>query len=126
MSDQDRMMIGPSERQFVQRQVSNAIVRHGVIVWSALASELRTRAVLDLPPHDDHPTVRVRDGDRTLALDDYIGQRECDPAYFDSFDGSASKPRLNISDQEGLLRADIEKLARGDIEVIDTRPRLRR
>jgi hypothetical protein len=66
------------------------------------------------------------DKNRSLTLDAYIDEKRSDPKYASSFIPSPAKPRIRVTDQQALFGADIGRVARGEIEIVDDRERLHR
>ena len=114
---------GPSVRRVIERRATEALTRNGVYATSALADEVRSRATISWPPRSE-PTVRATDNtNRDVTLDAYINEKKSDPAYASSFIPDASKPRISMTDQQALFAADLGMVARGEIDVVDDRPR---
>jgi len=108
---------GPSARRFMGRAIDDALTRNGVHPASALSDDVRARAIIVWPPRCE-PAVRVTDdGNRSLTLDAYIGEKKGDPAYASSFIPSQLK-QIRVTDQQALFDADLGMVARGEIEVI--------
>jgi hypothetical protein len=110
---------GPSARIFIERAIAEALTRNGVYTASALSDDVRSRATIVWPPRSE-PTVRVTDDtNRTRKLDDYIDEKKSDPKYASSVIPSPAKPRIRVTDQQALFRADVGMIARGEIEIVD-------
>jgi hypothetical protein len=114
---------GPSVRSVIERRVAEALTRNGAYATSALSDDVRSRATIVWPPRSE-PAVRVTDDtNRTLTLDAYIEEKKSDPAYASSFIPSPAKPRISMTDEQGLFAADLGMVARGEIEIVDDRER---
>jgi hypothetical protein len=114
---------GPSVRRVIERRVAEALTRNGVFSTSALADDVRARATIVWPPRSE-PAVRVTDDtSRALTLDAYIEERKSGPAYASSFIPDPSKPRISMTDEQALFAADLEMIARGEIDIVDDRER---
>jgi hypothetical protein len=121
--DEEVLKTGPSARIFIERGIAEALTRNGVYAVSALSDDVRSRATIVWPPRSE-PTIRVTDDtNRTLTLDVYIVERKSDPKYAASFIPSPAKPRIRVTDQQALFGADLQMVARGDIEIVDDRER---
>jgi len=114
---------GPSVRSVIERRVAEALTRNGVYATSALSDDVRSRATIVWPPRSE-PAVRVTDDtNRDVTLDAYIEEKKSDPAYASSFIPSSAKPRISMTDEQGLFAADLGMVARGEIEIVDDRER---
>jgi hypothetical protein len=121
--DQELLKTSPSARMLIERGVGEALTRNGVYAASALSDEVRSRATIVWPPRCE-PLIRVTDDtNRSLTLDAYIDEKKSDPAYASSFIPSPTKPRIRVTDQKALFGADLEMVARGEIEIVDDRER---
>jgi hypothetical protein len=117
---------GPSARRLIEREIAEALMRNGVYTASPLSDDVRSRATIVWPPRSE-PAVRATDDtNRTLTLDAYIVEKNSDPKYASSFIPSPAKPRIRVTDQQALFGADIGRVARGEIEIVDDRERLHR
>jgi hypothetical protein len=58
----------------------------------------------------------------TVTLDAYIDEKKSDAAYASSFIPGSEK-RISMTDEQALFGADLGKVARGEIEVVDDRQR---
>lgn len=117
---------GPSARRFIEREIAEALTRNGVYTASPLSDDVRSRATIVWPPRSE-PAVRATDDTTmTLTLDGYIEDKKNDPKYASSFIPSPAKPRIRVTDQQALFGADLEMVARGEIEIVDDRERPRR
>jgi hypothetical protein len=117
---------GPSARRLIEREIAEALTRNGVYTASPLSDEVKSRATIVWPPRSE-PAVRATDDtNTTVALDVYIDEKKSDPKYASSFIPSPSKPRISVTDQQALFGADLEMVARGEIEIVDDRERPRR
>jgi len=124
--DEETWKTGPSARTIIERGIAETLTRNGVCAESALADDVRSRATIVWPPRCE-PAIRVIDDtNRTLSLDAYINEKKSDPAYASSFIPSTAKPRVRVTDQQGLFGADLGMVARGEIEIVDDRERPRR
>ena len=120
--DEDILKTGPSARRIIEHKVADALTRNGVYPASALSEDVRSRANIFWPPRCE-PAIRVTDdGNRSLTLDAYIGEKKSDPAYASSFIPNSAK-QIRVTDQQALFDADLEMVARGEIEVVDDRKR---
>jgi hypothetical protein len=120
--EEETWKTGPSVRRVIERRVAEALTRNGVFAASALADDIRARATIVWPPRSE-PAVRATDDkNRTLTLDAYIEEKKSDPACASSFIPSTAKPRISMTDQQTLFGADLEMIARGDVEIVDDRP----
>ncbi len=64
--------------------------------------------------------VRVRgDNGRPLTLDDYLNELTVNPEYASTFPNT-DPPRISIAD-EARVNANITRIAKGELEVIDDR-----
>jgi hypothetical protein len=121
--DEEVLKTSPTGRIIIERGISEALTRNSVYPASALSDEVRSRAVIVWPPRSE-PASRVTDDtNRTLTLDAYIDEKKSDPAYASSFIPSPAKPRIRVTDQQALFGADLEMVARGEIEIVDDRER---
>jgi hypothetical protein len=124
--DEESWKTGPSARRLIEREIAEALTRHGVYTTSPLSDDLRSRATIVWPPRSE-PAVRATDDtNRTVALDVYIDEKRNDPKYASSFISSPSKPRIRVTDQQALFGADLGMISRGEIEIVDDRERRRR
>jgi hypothetical protein len=114
---------GPSVRRVIERRVAEALTRNGVFATSALADDVRARATIVWPPRSE-PAVRATDDTSSdVTLDAYIDEKKSDPAYASSFIPDPAKPRISMTDQQALFSADLDMVARGEIEIVDDRER---
>ena len=121
--DEESWKTGPSARQFVEREIAEALTRNGVYATSALADDVRSRATIIWHPRSE-PAIRATDDtNRTLTLGAYIDEKKSDPAYASSFIPSPAKPQIRVTDQQALFAADLGMVARGEIEIVDDRER---
>jgi hypothetical protein len=121
--DKEVLKTSPTGRIIMERGISEALTRNGVYAASALSDDVRLRAMIVWPPHCE-PVIRVtHDTHRTLTLDAYIDEKKSDPGYASSFIPSPAKPQIRVTDQQGLFGADLEMVARGEIEIVDDRER---
>jgi hypothetical protein len=121
--DEEILKTGPNARIIIERGIGEALTRNGVYAASALSDDVRLRAMIVWPPRCE-PVIRVTDdANRTLTLDAYIHEKKSDPAYASSFIPSPAKPQIRVTDQQALFGADLEMVARGEIEIVDHRKR---
>jgi hypothetical protein len=120
--DEEIWKTGPSVGRVTERRVAEALTRNGVYATSALADEVRSRATIVWSPRSE-PAVRVTDDrNMTVTLDAYIDEKKSDAAYASSFIPGSEK-RISMTDEQALFGADLGKVARGEIEVVDDRQR---
>jgi hypothetical protein len=124
--DEETWMTAPGARTIIERRVADALTRNNVNVASALSDDVKSRATIVWPPRSEPSIKIIDDANRTLTLDDYIGEKRSDPAYASSFIPSQEKPRIRVTDQQSLFGADVGMVARGEIEIVDDRERPRR
>lgn len=109
---------GPSVERFIERGIGEALTRDGVYAPSALSDDVRSRAEIVWPARRE-PAIRVTDDtNRGFTLDAYIDEKRSDPKYASSFIPSSARPRIRVTDQQALFGADIEMVARGEIEIV--------
>jgi hypothetical protein len=121
--DEEVWKTGPSATILIDREVADALTRNGVYAASPLSDDVRSRATIVWPPRSE-PTIRaIDDTHRTLTLDAYINEKKSDPDYASSFNASPATPRISVTDQQALFGADLEMIARGEIEIVDDRKR---
>jgi len=119
--DEEIWTTAPGARTIIERRVADALTRNGVNASSALSDDVRSRATIVWPPRCE-PSIRIiDDANRTLTLDAYITDKKNDPAYASSFIPSTAKPQVCVTDQQALFGADVEMVARGEIEIVDDR-----
>jgi hypothetical protein len=104
--DEEILKTGPSASRIIERQVADALTRNGVHPASALSDDVRARAIIVWPPRCE-PAIRVTDdGNRSLTLDAYIGEKKSDLAYASSFIPNSAK-QIRVTDQQALFDADL-------------------
>jgi hypothetical protein len=119
--DQETWKTGPSARTIIERGIAEALTRNGVRTASALSDEVSSRATIIWSPRSE-PVIRATDDkNRSLTLDAYIDEKRSDPKFASSFIPSPAKQRIRVTDQQALFGADLEMVARGDIEIVDDR-----
>jgi hypothetical protein len=120
--DEEVWKTGPSAIRFRDRGIAEALTRNGVYPTSALSDDVRARATIVWLPRCE-PAIRATDDtNRTLTLDAYINEKKSDPANISSFMPNSAK-QIRVTDQQALFDADLEMVARGEIEVVDDRKR---
>ena len=117
--EEEKWTTGPSAKRIIELGIADALTRNGVHTASALSDDVRSHATIVWPPRCE-PAIRVIDDtNRTFTLDAYINEKRNDPGYASSFIPSLVKPRIRVTDQQALFRADVGMIARGEIEIVD-------
>jgi hypothetical protein len=114
----DEMLRNPGTAQIVKAEINRVLVKHGVPIAGPLKSDIEARVELVWGYRD--AAIRVRDDSgRLLTIDSYLAELKGKPQYANSFPNTGP-PRISIAD-EVRINANVSKIARGELEVVDDR-----
>ena len=111
----------PTTHNYSGDEISRAMSRNGVHRGSPLERHIRARAY-DIW-YGWLGAECSESKDRDVRMDEYIRDQKDNLEFMGSFMPDAPEKRIAMTDQQALFNADINKIARGEIEVYDPRER---
>jgi hypothetical protein len=114
----NQILRNPGTAQIANTVINQALLRHGLPLTSPLKDAME--AGIDIiGAHHDLEFRVIDDRGRSLTLDDYLTEAKLNPMYALHFP-KTGPPHISVADQAGM-NANIMKIARGEVEVIDDR-----
>ncbi|SRR5713101_1015446 len=114
----NEILRNPGTAQIANTVINQALLRHGLSLTSPLKAAMEAGIDIIGAHHDAEFRV-VDDKGRSLTLDDYLNEAKLNPMYAADFPNT-SPPRISIADEAGM-NANVMRIARGEVEVIDDR-----
>ena len=102
---------GSGKYRLIKHEIDQGLLKHNLLLTSTIRAHLESRA--EISPQ---MLVRIIDHNRILSIEGYLDELKRQPEYAIHFPPSPPTiPRRN----QGLINANVAKIARGELVVVD-------